>query len=575
MPTRTSKNLIFLLFLALLAIAGCTKPDRSEEAERLKQELHEMLYKSPEQALVRVDSAEQAGVFSEAMANLIRTNQYGAMGQTRLAVFYGEKILNVPELKREGDTYYSALLMLIGLIERNGEYGKVIRLSDEIIADVENERKQGGGMSGISEQVALRVKCRALTFKGDCEYHLGHLDEAERFYLEGINLMMDGVTHPDDYWMIDPLLISVIETTEFYLEEGKAEKAQVLLAVGDTALARLDCCPDVPDQVHHGRHNNITIGQAMIYAANGQRDKAEALFLKHRQAENLSVYDIGGDARYLAMTDRYDEAIRLFHQADSLYLAKGNAINTAYIKNYMMNLYKTLQKAGRNDDIMALSDRMRQLTDSIHLQERKVDVEQQEVIRQKEQEIISRRQSAIIYRILVIAAFLICLLIVYFLWRSYKYNKVLLAKNRRLLAEIEERERQEQQAIEQLQSEPENTLTAGQQLFRRICTLMTEQQPYTDENLNRDILAQLLGTNAKYVVQAIHECSHGETVTDFITRYRLEHVARLLRTTDDPIAIIGEMSGIPSRATLARLFRNAYGMTCTEFRAVAKEKSLR
>lgn len=36
--------------------------------------------------------------------------------------------------------------MLCGLVERNGEYGKVIRLSDEIIADVDNERKQGGGM---------------------------------------------------------------------------------------------------------------------------------------------------------------------------------------------------------------------------------------------------------------------------------------------------------------------------------------------------------------------------------------------------------------------------------------------
>jgi hypothetical protein len=48
-----------------------------------------------------VDSAEQAGVFSAAMANLTRTNIYGSMGQTRLAVFYGEQILNEPR------AYYS------------------------------------------------------------------------------------------------------------------------------------------------------------------------------------------------------------------------------------------------------------------------------------------------------------------------------------------------------------------------------------------------------------------------------------------------------------------------------------
>jgi AraC-like DNA-binding protein len=101
---------------------------------------------------------------------------------------------------------------------------------------------------------------------------------------------------------------------------------------------------------------------------------------------------------------------------------------------------------------------------------------------------------------------------------------------------------------------------------------MAEQQPYTDENLNSDTLAQLLGTNAKYVVQAIRECSHGETVGDFITRYRLEHVAHLLKTTDDPIGVVGELSGIPSRVTLSRLFRNAYGMTCREYRQVSQQK---
>ena len=305
------KRLLYLIILcAIVALTmGCSKPDRSEEATQLKHELQDLMYKSPEQALVRVDSAEQAGIFSAAMANLLRTNIYGVMGQTRLAVFYGERILNNPELKREGDSYYSALLMLNGLVERNGEYGKVIRLSDEIIADVDNERKQGGGVSGISEQVALRVKSRALTFKGDCEYHLEHPDEAERYYLESINMMMDGVTHTDDYWVIDGLFTGIIEATEFYLEQGKAEKALALVAKGDTALARLDRCPNVPDHVHHMRHNNITIGQAMIYAANGQRDKAEALYLKHRQAENPSVYDIGADARYLACSVRQTPSI--------------------------------------------------------------------------------------------------------------------------------------------------------------------------------------------------------------------------------------------------------------------------
>ena len=550
-------------------MAGCTKPDRSEEVTQLKQELQELLYKNPERALVRVDSAEQAGVFSAAMANLLRTNIYGTMGQTRLAVFYGEQILNEPELKREGDTYYSALLMLCGLVERNGEYGKVIRLSDEIIADVDHERKQGGGVSGISEQVALRVKSRALTFKGDCEYHLEHPDEAERYYLESINLMMDGVTQSDDYWVIDGMFTGIIEATEFYLEQGKAEKALALVAKGDTALARLDRCANVPEHVRHMRHNNITIGQAMIYAINGQRDKAEALYLKHRQAENPSVYDIGGDARYLAMTGRYDEAIRLFRQADSLYLAKGNAINTVYIKNYMMNQYRALQSAGRKDEVLALADRMRQLTDSIHLQERKIDVEQQQEIRQKEAEIAGRRQSLVILRIILVSAILIILLVAYLLWRSYKYNKVLTEKNRRLLAEIEQREQEQQQAIEELEAAPEAELTTEQQLYRRLCELMKQPDVFTEPETNQDTLARLLGTNRTYVYEALRECAD-QTPADFINGYRLRHATHLLATTNDSVALIAELCGL-SRPTFYRLFSETYGMSPSDYRKVASK----
>ena len=178
-----------------------------------------------------------------------------------------------------------------------------------------------------------------------------------------------------------------------------------------------------------------------------------------------------------------------------------------------------------------------------------------------------------LHRLMAGSLAIILLLIAYFLWRAHKYNKVLTLKNRYLYEQIQQREREEQQALEQLKAEPEEVLTAGQQLFRRICALMSEQQPYTDEGLNRDGLAQLLGTNAKYIDQAIHDCSHGETTGNFINRYRLEHVARLLKTTDEPISLIGEMAGIPSRVTLARLFRNTYGMTCSEFRQTAKLKT--
>lgn len=211
-----------------------------------------------------------------------------------------------------------------------------------------------------------------------------------------------------------------------------------------------------------------------------------------------------------------------------------------------------------------------------------------------------------IYRILLVGTLLICILLGYLLWRARIYNRKLASENRRLHAEIEQNsqepqlqpqepqlqpqelqlqpqeQQQEQEQHEQLELQPEQQEkkivqlqvapveepSTEQQLFSRICKLMNEEKPYTEETLNRDVLAQMLCTNAKYVEQAIRQCSKGETVSDFINRYRLENVVRLLISTSDPIAIIGELSGIPSRSTLARLFRNAYGMTPSEYRNI-------
>ena len=235
--------------------------------------------------------------------------------------------------------------------------------------------------------------------------------------------------------------------------------------------------------------------------------------------------------------------------------------------------YSVYRKAGRNGDALVIADSISAAIDSALVRQKKNDAAELAVIYQTHEKELTLEESeakTTVYRILAVAAFLICLFVAYMFWRAAQYNKVLFEKNRRLLAEMEQREREERQAIEQLKAEPEELLTASQQLYRRLCELMIEQQPFTDETLNRETLAQLLGTNPKYIDQAITECSNGDTTRDFINRYRVQHIATLLKTTDDSISLIGEMSGIISRATLSRLFRDYFGMTPSEYRQAAR-----
>ena len=559
MRKRLYTILLAVVIAVLPLLVNCSKPDRSEEANQLKLKLQDQLFSNPEQVLARVDSAERAGVFSETTANLIRSNVYGQMGKTQLAIFYGEQI-NHTQLRSEGVNYYSAILNLISLLNKSGEWGKALHLADELIADVEK--------GGMDEQAALRIKSRALTIKGDCEKDMGHMEEAERYYLEGIDLMM-GVTQPKDYWIIDALFLAVLETTEFYLEWETPKKALPLLEKGDTTLARMARCPDMPERVLNIRSNNLTINQALNYAANGLYDKARVLYEKHRQASNLTPYDLVAEARYLTIIGLYDEAIRLFRKTDSLYIARGSSINNAYINNYMMSQYKALKKAGRTDEAMAYADHMRHLSDSIHLEERKMEMEQQEVIREKEAEITSRRHSLAIHRIILFSAIVIILLVSYLLVRAWKYNRALEAKNRSLYQEIQQREKTEADEREALQERPAETLSQSELLYRRLCKLMNNPDVFTDPDTNQDTLATLAGTNRTYVYDALRECA-GVTPIDFINGYRLRYAARLLATTPDSVSLIAELCGL-SRRTFYRLFDEAYSMSPSDYRKAAQK----
>lgn len=566
-----------MLCNVLALTIGCTKPDHSNEAEALSDELVGAAISNMDKALKRVDSAEQAGLFTAIRANTIKAIIYENAERRWMATYYARKAIaaeagHVATTSADSNLYCKARLILADGACFSGEYGKSITLAKELFDFVSN---------GTSPK-DMAMKCRALSQMAECEKGLNHIEEAERLYLQSIGILMESTQHATKFSDIDPLIYTLLSLNDMYLDcttadcsQGKnsmQEKALPMLAKMDTALNRLIQCPNTPDWVVQKRRNNITISKVLVYAANGKQELAEALFREHQQSQGLDATDKMAEGVYLTNTKRYDEAIRMFDEAYSMKRSSGDPITNIYVNTLLTYKYDALQKAGRTTEALAMGDFIRQLTDSIRQQERQADVEQLQEIKQQEEEIIKKRQSLTMHRIVLIAIVLLLLMAFYVIWRIRRYNRLLAEKNRSLYEKMQQREQAEAEERRQLQAQPEESLTAERQLFRRMCTLMTEMQPYTDESLNRDALAQLLGTNSKYVVQAIRECSHGDTVMDFINRYRLENVARLLKTTDHPVNLVGELSGIPSRTTLSRLFRNTYGMTCREYRQVSQQK---
>jgi AraC-like DNA-binding protein len=93
---------------------------------------------------------------------------------------------------------------------------------------------------------------------------------------------------------------------------------------------------------------------------------------------------------------------------------------------------------------------------------------------------------------------------------------------------------------------------------------------YTDTEMDRIRLAQLLGTNEHYVTDAISACADGKSVNGFLNEYRLRYAAHLLATTNDSITVIAKLSGF-SRSSFFRVFSDAYGMSPSDYRKVASK----
>lgn len=558
------KYLIILVCTAV-TITACTENRQSNENEALSIELQDLAFNDMDKALEGVDSAEQAGVFTAIRANTIKAIIYENANRRRMAAYYAEKAIaaeaeHAVVTSADSSDYCATRWILADNAYDSGEYGKSLALAKEILAFV------GDGTSAWG----ITMKCRALSQIAECESELNHVDEAERLFLQCAEILMESTLHATNYGDIDPLIYALLSLNDLYIDNKMADKALPLMAKMDTAMNRLTQCPDNADWVVQMRRNNVTISKAMVYAACGQHEQAEALFREHQQSPNLDAADKTAEGVYLTMMGRYDEALRLFDEADSIVRSNGDFVTNNYVKTLLKYKYDALQKAKRTAEALTLGDYMRQLTDSVRLQERQADVEQLQEIKQQEEEIIRKRQSLTTHRIVLIATVMLLLMAVYIIWRIHRYNRQLAEKNRSLYEQIQQREQAEAEEQRQLQAQPEEILTQNQQLYRRLCELMKQSEVYTDADTNHETLARLLGTNYQYVYAALHECAN-TTPADFLNLHRIRHAAKLLSTTDDPVGLIIEMSGITNRSTFNRLFREHYSMSPSEYRKAAKQ----
>ena len=109
----------------------------------------------------------------------------------------------------------------------------------------------------------------------------------------------------------------------------------------------------------------------------------------------------------------------------------------------------------------------------------------------------------------------------------------------------------------------------SRRIYNEVCRLMEEERLYTDSQLNRESLAQMVGTNKSYLTNIISECSGGMNLSQFINQYRLQEAIRTLsdkQHIDYPLKRLAADLGFGSISTFYKLFQDKVGMSPSAYR---------
>ncbi len=104
--------------------------------------------------------------------------------------------------------------------------------------------------------------------------------------------------------------------------------------------------------------------------------------------------------------------------------------------------------------------------------------------------------------------------------------------------------------------------------YQQIVSLITEQRLFTDPEFNIQKLTSLMGSNQKYISQAINRHSN-RSFNGFINRLRVNEARRkMIENPNSSLVVIMEESGFGNRVTFYRQFKDITGFSPSEFQAL-------
>ena len=423
-----------------------------------------------------------------------------------------------------------------------------------------------------NEDLPVERKSPMLTLMAWCQMNLGMSEAAKQSYAKvyEYQLMEVGGKEKGDF----NLAIVCNNIFLSFLNAEDSDEARKWLNRYEEEFRACERLGVVDSQIIAEHNGLIALYEAEYLRITGRTKESAAVYASIPKSHLVNPICIETAAIYLENAGRYAEAADMYDRLDTTYAATDSSTFTFdKISASLAPRYEANRRAGHVAEALELADKTFAAIDSALAWQKQNDVAELAVIYQTHERELALEESQAkitVYRILAFSFFAIMIVIFVALWRLAIAHRRAVIKNREMYELVQHEQRREVREIHRLAQQSEQERTPGEQIFLRLVQLMTKEQPYTDAELNRDTLAAMLATNHRYIDEAIRECSDAMSTNNFINGYRVDHAARLLTQTDEPIALIAEMSGFANRTTFNEQFRSRFKMTPSEYRKAAK-----
>lgn len=322
----------------------------------------------------------------------------------------------------------------------------------------------------------------------------------------------------------------------------------------------------------HGRHGlqRVYVIRVWLLANMGRQVEADSLYRRY------AIQPIGdpicGDAllQYYKMCQKNEDALRFLHVVMHNVRADGDTLGR--------NMQRLLDDEGdvyyRMGDFQKAAEcyiGVTALADTLGV--RSLRITSEEVQRAIDNEHAVSVRNLILAT--VVAGVLLLLVVVALVLR---HDRIMNKKNRAMTQTIRELIHYRDLVITNGNSvemgengQEEKEIDDEKRRFKVVDKRVVKEELFRNPDFGRDELMRLMGVDKNAISSIISQYT-GMNVTGYINTKRMEYAVSLMKQhPENTLAAISEACGIKSQATFIRNFRNAYGLTPSEFRRNLEE----